>query len=177
MCQSRAERRQGVKQPEASRFVGSERNRLISIRNGLMQKRNKEYERAKKTADGTYMGPTPLSDFVCDEAHGTDDRITAILHGDGDHRLDRIFSFLPEPLHPSARELILSSVLLVRAAWDHKVLSVVSAFPLLLLKMLKEPCEVESQTRAAIAGRLFSHEGDCCLACPHSDFTIKCKQF
>ena len=126
----------------------------VEVQNSLlwMQKRVKEQNASMKEAasNGTvYLGPTPLSKWVCgkaaeiDAAIGKkldDQALTANLWGN-------VWALLPEDLHPAARQLIVTTVLTVKASFQIRVIDKIISAPLLFLLVCEAAHDVVCERR------------------------------
>jgi hypothetical protein len=135
--------------------------------------------RLAKVKGEEYMGPTPLSLLVCGQAEVFSDDINALLEESAmwdPTKFGPLLLLLPDELQSSARDLITSVVLLVRANWDFRVLRDVQDYPLLLLWFLEAPPGEAYEKRQHIARDLLAKTGDQ-LERTYSDITVKLRGF
>eukprot|EP00959_Pyramimonas_sp_CCMP1952_P349801 7329361-Pyramimonas_sp.AAC.1 len=103
------------------------------------QARVRDFNKAKKKyeTDGrVYLGPTPLSLLVCHHAKEVDANIDGLL-ADGSltdsRRWGPVWALLPDALHASARQLIVTAVLVVKCSFKLRILDKASASVVFLL--------------------------------------------
>jgi hypothetical protein len=132
-----------------------------------------------KVKGDEYMGPTPLSLLVCGQAEVFSDDINALLEESAmwdPTKFGPLLLLLPDELQSSARDLITSVVLLVRANWDFRILRDVQDYPVLLLWFLEAPPGEAYEKRQQIAKDLLAKTGDQ-LERTYSDITVKLRGF
>jgi hypothetical protein len=93
------------------------------------QKNHKEYaERvaAAKACNRAYLGPTPLSEFVCGGAKKIDGKLNSLFDasslGDPDLFGD-VFKTLADEYHSTARQLIVTLLLTVKSGWQRRAMN------------------------------------------------------
>jgi hypothetical protein len=142
-------------------------------------KLHNQAEKASKAKGQSFMGPTPLSKFVCGFADKIWIEINEALSEEAERSGEQfgpLWDFLPAALHSQIRELSVSTNLVVASNWQHRILSLICDFPLRLLRILEEPAHVSSDRRKMLATQLCSY-CELCLARPLSDITLKLRSF
>ena len=129
-----------------------------------VQDMNRLISEANKSGK-TFWGPTALSNFACGEAEKMMTQIHDLIDEekiDTQRTWEPLWALLPEHLHKSGRALILTTVLMVAAAWDYRIMQRTRSLPLRLLRMLESPPDVDCQERREISSCVLSSQ-DCCL--------------
>ena len=123
-----------------------------------------------------YLGPCPLSKFICTDAARIRSEISDLISDEAyNGRWSRVWQLLrDDPLRQGeAVTLIVSAVLRGAGSWEYRFTSMLNKAPLYLLYLLEAPFNVYDEQRQGIA-ELFIREEKCCLESdPHTDFSWK----
>ena len=140
------------------------------------QKRVKEYNKLCEAAtkEGrVYLGPTPMSAFVCGWASDVAAEYEALLDpaeweaGGKWHPLYEIMGpDCPEDIWQSIRVLIISVVYIGAASWEQRMMKKVLGWPLMLLRMVQADAHEDCDDRQAVACKMLELPNECCLDTP-----------
>ena len=129
-------------------------------------KRHNERVRAAAATESTYLGPTPVSLFVCEQAHVIQRETRELLCNERFQADDGWAPVLRMCLSAAERgqcsQLIVELASMEAAAYDFRIMDAVDSFPLQFLYLLQTGPGVRDPRRQTIVGRLMTME-DCCL--------------
>jgi hypothetical protein len=162
-----------------SRIAKSQLNIFVKWAQKQTKLQNNAVAECSDDGGRTYLGPTPLSEFVRWKAQDVSSKMVSLLDDSSFTSpliWKPVFDIIPQEFTSNACALIISLSLRNLAGWNKRVMADCQDVPLLLLRCLESPCHRDCNIRRSVAGQLLSLR-ECCVKRHYfEDFTFKILQ-
>jgi hypothetical protein len=162
-----------------SRVAKSQQNIFVKWAQKHTKMQNDAVAACSDDGGRTYLGPTPLSEFVRWKAQDMSSKMVALMDDSSFTSpllWKPVFDIIPQEFTSNACALIISLSLRNLAGWEKRVMADCQDVPLLLLRCLESPCHHDCNIRRSVAIHILSLRECCLMGRYYEDFSFKILQ-